>query len=196
MRDLDEKDLEILRLLSTDARRPYRELADHVDLSPPAVSDRVDRLQQQGVIRNFTLDIDRTKLQSRVPVMIELQASPEAVDTVFETVDELDSTEHVFRLSDGTILCHANAPDNDVHSWLHDNIHLGQIDSYEINHVAEYDWNVNIGPSDFAIPCAVCDNLVRSDGVTAEIGGDIKSFCCPSCKSHYQQKYESLRENR
>jgi len=196
MRDLDEKDLELLRLLSRNSRRPFREIADHIDLSPPAVSDRVDRLEDQDIIRKFTVDIDRTKLQSKVPVMIELQPSPEAVSQVYEKLNSLDRTEHVFRLSDGVILCHANAPDSDIHSWLDENTHLGQIESYDIKHVAEYDWQASIGSAAFTIPCAVCDNMVRDGGVTSRIDGDVKSFCCPSCQSHYEQKYEELKEGQ
>ena len=50
MRDLDETDLEILQLLLSNARRPYSDIADVVGLSPPAVSDRVSRLQETGRI--------------------------------------------------------------------------------------------------------------------------------------------------
>lgn len=59
-RNLDEIDLEIVRLLADDARRPFNDIADRVGLSPPAVSDRVDRLREQGVIQRFTIDIDRS----------------------------------------------------------------------------------------------------------------------------------------
>ena len=62
MRDIDDTDRELLRLLLEDARRPYSELAEAVDLSPPAVSDRVDRLVELGVIERFTLGLDRSRL--------------------------------------------------------------------------------------------------------------------------------------
>jgi len=58
MRTLDETDREIIRLLLADARRPYSDIAERVDLSAPAVSDRVDRLREVGVIQGFTLRID------------------------------------------------------------------------------------------------------------------------------------------
>ncbi|MFC6725497.1 Lrp/AsnC family transcriptional regulator, partial [Halobium palmae] len=60
MRDLDDTDREILRLLLANARRPYSDIAEHVGLSAPAVSDRVERLQELGVVRGFTLDLDRS----------------------------------------------------------------------------------------------------------------------------------------
>ncbi|MFB6083699.1 MAG: Lrp/AsnC family transcriptional regulator, partial [Halorientalis sp.] len=46
MRGLDETDREILDILLSDGRRPYSDIAEAVDLSPPAVSDRIDRLQE------------------------------------------------------------------------------------------------------------------------------------------------------
>lgn len=196
MEQLDEKDLEILRLLSMDARRSYRELASEIDLSPPAVSNRIDRLKDQDVIRKFTLDIDRTKLQSRTLVLVELEPKPDAVSAVYRNINEDESTEHIYRLSDGRILFHANAPDRDYHAWINDIVDFGDLNSYNINSVLEYDWNVNIDPCEFSIQCVVCDNYVNSDGVTAKVNGDIKSFCCPSCKAHYEEKLETLRERQ
>ncbi|WP_114579476.1 AsnC family transcriptional regulator [Saliphagus sp. LR7] len=50
MPELDSTDAVILELLLEDARRSYREIADEVGLSPPTVSNRVDRLRDLGVI--------------------------------------------------------------------------------------------------------------------------------------------------
>ena len=60
MSDLDGTDLETLELLMSYSRRPWSEIAEVVDLSPPALPDRVERLQEIGVIRRFTVDIDRS----------------------------------------------------------------------------------------------------------------------------------------
>lgn len=54
----DDTDLEILRLLAEDARRPYCEIAEQVNLSARAVSARVEKLSERGIIRRFTLDIN------------------------------------------------------------------------------------------------------------------------------------------
>lgn len=94
-RDLDEIDLEIVRLLAEDSRRPFSEISEHVGLSPPAVSDRVERLQEQEVIRRFTVDIDRLKLQSKTPVIVTLQTRPTHVDNVYQSVREMNGVEHV-----------------------------------------------------------------------------------------------------
>ena len=195
MRNPDETDLEILRLLIDDARRPFSDIADHVGLTPPAVSDRVARLEELGVIRTFTVDVDRTKLQNREPALIQLTAKPEAVERVFDRVHELDATEHIFQRFDGAIVAHVNAPERNVHEWFRDTVEMEDIDAYEITPVARYEWSVGVNPSDFTISCAVCDNTVKSDGETARINGEIKVFCCPSCKSKYEQRYESLKRD-
>ena len=82
MRDIDDTDRELLRLLLEDARRPYSELAEAVDLSPPAVSDRVDRLQELGVIERFTLGLDRSRLADDLRLGVTLEVSPGAFDAV------------------------------------------------------------------------------------------------------------------
>ncbi len=111
-RDLDEIDLEIIRLLADDARRPFSDIADRVGLSPPAVSERVERLQEQEIIRQFTVDIDRLKLQSRTPVIIELEVDPTHAQEVYDSVTSLDGIEHVFKTHDATVIAHGNAPNS------------------------------------------------------------------------------------
>lgn len=194
MRSLDETDLEILQLLVEDSRRPYSEIAEHVGLTPPAVSDRVTRLEELGVIQNFTLHIDRTMLQNRTPILLQLTVKPDAVERTFERITKLDGTEHVFQQFDGGIIAHVKAPDRDVHSWLRDVLDMEDITSYELTQVARHEWCMGIEPTDFALSCTVCENTVGSDGETARINGKVKVFCCSSCKGKYEQRYESLQQ--
>lgn len=54
----DEIDLQLLRLLLADARATLKSLAEAVGLSSPAVSERMQRLSNEGVIRGYKADID------------------------------------------------------------------------------------------------------------------------------------------
>ena len=56
-RPMDEIDLKLLRLLQKNSRTPIKTLAGEVRLSSPAVSARIERLEKQGVIRAYTLDL-------------------------------------------------------------------------------------------------------------------------------------------
>ena len=55
---LDTVNRRILALLVDDARISTAELARRLDMSAPAVRERVSRLEQAGVIRGYRVDID------------------------------------------------------------------------------------------------------------------------------------------
>jgi Lrp/AsnC family leucine-responsive transcriptional regulator len=55
---LDDTDRAILRVLRDEARITNRALAERVNLSAPATLRRVRRLEGQGVIRRYTIDVD------------------------------------------------------------------------------------------------------------------------------------------
>jgi len=53
--ELDARDRAILDALQEDARLSFAALARRVGLSPPAVAERVRRLEAEGVIRGYGL---------------------------------------------------------------------------------------------------------------------------------------------
>ncbi len=57
--DLDQIDLSVLQRLQDDARVTHRDLARHVSLSPPGVVKRLRRLEQSGVVKQYTAILDR-----------------------------------------------------------------------------------------------------------------------------------------
>lgn len=190
-RDLDETDLAIIRLLAADARRSYREIADEVGLSAPAVSDRIDRLRDQGIIRRFTIDLDRSRVHPQTPVLIEVAAEPGEAKGIEAAIADLDGVEHVFRTVDGRFVVHASAPDEGVGAWLHAELDLETVRDLSVSLLESYAWHPEIDEAQFSLECVVCGNRVDSDGVTAEFDGEVKSFCCPSCLTRYEDRYES-----
>ena len=51
--EVDDLDLALLRALATDARQSQRGLARKIEMSPPAVADRLARLERSGAIRGI-----------------------------------------------------------------------------------------------------------------------------------------------
>ncbi|WP_251342942.1 winged helix-turn-helix transcriptional regulator [Haloplanus halophilus] len=190
MRELDETDLEILRSLMGDARKPWAEIAEDVDLSPPAVSDRVDRLREMGVIRRFTVDVDRSKLREGVPVLVRIEAPTAAVDDARASLRDAEAVEHVFLTAERDLLCHARIPDGNVPRWLDATFADDAVDDYEVTLLTDGEWTPSVGGTGFALSCAECGNTVTSEGTSARIGGDLHLFCCPSCESRFESRYE------
>src|SRR6185312_1771964 len=72
--DLDDLDLALLRALADDARQSQRALARRIEMSPPAVADRLARLERSGVIRGYRVDIDWAALGYPVVVYLAVTA--------------------------------------------------------------------------------------------------------------------------
>ena len=195
MRNLDDTDLEILRLLVADSRRPYSEIAEVVDLSPPAVSDRVARLKEQGVIRQFTVDVDRSQLQSGHSVMVDLAVTPGGVAEVKSVLCDTEGVEHVFVTASGRVVFYANAPGDDVREWLDAVVDWDLVRDYEVELVSDVEWAATAGGTEFALSCVECGNTVTREGVMRRVDGEIKQFCCSSCEERYVEQYEELRES-
>ena len=62
MIDLDELDVAILRELQADGRISNVELAQRINLSPPATHTRLKRLHEQGTIRQYVALVDQEQL--------------------------------------------------------------------------------------------------------------------------------------
>ncbi len=194
MRELDETDLEILQLLVADARRPYKEIADTVNLSPPTVSDRIDRLREIGVVERFTVDVDRSLLSEGVAVLVDLHVEPGRVSSVRDGVEKIEGVEHVFVTADGHVVFHARLRDGAVEPLLDDVLDTDDIREYEVRLLADSAWHPDPRGVEFALECDECGNSVTSEGESARIDGDLYQFCCSSCKSRFEEQYEELKE--
>lgn len=69
---LDEIDSHILRILQKRGDIPNTELADLIGLTPAPCLRRVQRLREDGVIRNFTIEIDNQKLGFQLAAIVEI----------------------------------------------------------------------------------------------------------------------------
>jgi Lrp/AsnC family transcriptional regulator, leucine-responsive regulatory protein len=69
---LDQTDRMLLALLKEDTKRKYSELGEMVHLSPPAVHERVKKLERAGVIRKYTVEIDLGALGLAVRAFVRI----------------------------------------------------------------------------------------------------------------------------
>jgi len=59
---IDKIDKKILKILQTDARIPIKEIANRVGMVPSAISERLRKLKEKGIIKSFELRLDYTQL--------------------------------------------------------------------------------------------------------------------------------------
>ena len=77
---MDQLDRQILDLLTHNARMPVKEIAARVSLTSPAVSSRIRRLEQTGVIGGYTVVISAPESPRTVHALISVSVAPEDRD--------------------------------------------------------------------------------------------------------------------
>ncbi|MFB6112392.1 MAG: AsnC family transcriptional regulator [Halobacteriaceae archaeon] len=191
--DLDETDLEIIRLLYEDGRRPFAEIGDIVGLSGPAVSARVDRLREHGVIEGFTVELDRSQLVGGTPAILEFESIPDRADAVATALSEAEGTERVLTSAASEVIAVLRVPDGGIRDWVTTTV-PEPIPAYRVKVLEGSERTATLDVTGFDVSCAECGNRVTAEGTTAEVGGEQRHFCCPSCESQYVQRYEEIAE--
>ncbi len=73
---LDGIDRRLVEMLSTNARTTTADLARQVGMSAPSVADRMRRLEESGVIRAYTLDVDPVALGYTLEAVVRIRPLP------------------------------------------------------------------------------------------------------------------------
>jgi Lrp/AsnC family leucine-responsive transcriptional regulator len=194
MRNLDETDMEILCLLAEDARRSFSSIGDAVGLSGPAVSDRVTRLEESGIIEGFTVEVNREYLRAGVPVFVRFENAADTVDTLRERLADADGVEHVFVTAEGEVWFHGRTEGTNVRRWVEGLVDDFPTTEYTVTLVDDAEWTPSLDGTEFAITCVECGNTVDSEGESARIDDTVYHFCCPSCRSRFEEQYRRLAD--
>jgi Lrp/AsnC family transcriptional regulator, regulator for asnA, asnC and gidA len=92
----DETDLRILRILDRNSRTPYRDIARELKMHPNTVMERVKRMERDGVITGFRLDVDYEKLGMEISAFTELTFQGRAHTEVLDEVIKLPNVHHAY----------------------------------------------------------------------------------------------------
>jgi Lrp/AsnC family transcriptional regulator, leucine-responsive regulatory protein len=74
-KNFDRKDLAILRALQKNASRNLEDLARLVKLAPSSIHERLRRLERDGILRSWTIDVDARALGMGVTAFVGVSAS-------------------------------------------------------------------------------------------------------------------------
>jgi Lrp/AsnC family transcriptional regulator, leucine-responsive regulatory protein len=96
---LDDKNLELLRLLQSDPRQPVSALARRIGMSAPAVRERLTRLEEGGVIRGYRIDIDPKALGLPIAAVIRVRPSPGQLQRVADLAREIPNVTECHRIT-------------------------------------------------------------------------------------------------
>ncbi len=133
---MDKRDKKIVELLKEDARRPYTEIAEKLDISEATVRKRVQNLEKENIIKKYTIEIDPEKLGYETVTLLGLDVDPENLLPASEKLNEIEEVKKVSTCTGDHMIM--------AEVWAKNNSHLGKILS---DKVGEIDGVKNLCPA-------------------------------------------------
>ncbi len=96
MKQLDEVDLKILRLLQEDARTPFAKIAREVGVSEATVHMRVKRLKEMNILKGFQALIDPSSVGKGLTAITLIKADPLKYHEILEKLKSMDDVYEVY----------------------------------------------------------------------------------------------------
>lgn len=94
---IDDKDRDIIEILSDNARISLRDIKKKVDLSPSSIRNRMERLVEIGVIKRYTVEVDHRKLGLETQVIILITVKPGTSERLHKTLSEYKQVTEILR---------------------------------------------------------------------------------------------------
>lgn len=96
---LDDVNRLVLTALQADPRISMSALARQVGMSPPAVTERIERLERAGVIRGYRLDVDPAALGLPLTAFARLRPAPGQLARIAELVAAIPQVSECHRIT-------------------------------------------------------------------------------------------------
>lgn len=102
---IDEIDAMILSELQNNSRLSIRELSKRINLSPPSVTERVKRLEDNEVIEKYTIKINKKKLGFPIDCIIKVTMKNGEHERFKTFIKDFPKSEWCYRIAgDGCFL--------------------------------------------------------------------------------------------
>ena len=96
---MDALDRKIIHLLTENARMPVKEIAQKINLTSPAISSRIHRLEQEGIIGGYTVQLHRPDEPNRVGALVSVQTSPDRREEFLALIQQESDVLQCYRVT-------------------------------------------------------------------------------------------------
>lgn len=97
--ELDQVNIRILEELQQNPRLTMSELGRRIGMSSPAVTERVRRLEESGVIQGYTLQINPAALGLALTAYIRIRPSPGQLSKIAELAQQIPEVVECHRVT-------------------------------------------------------------------------------------------------
>ncbi|HLV98460.1 MAG TPA: Lrp/AsnC family transcriptional regulator [Ktedonobacterales bacterium] len=97
--ELDAVNTRILEELQRDPRLPMSELGRRIGMSSPAVTERVRRLEEAGIIRGYRLELNPAALGLPIAAYVRIRPNPGQLPRVAELAQQIPEVVECHRVT-------------------------------------------------------------------------------------------------
>lgn len=96
---MDEIDMQILKTLQVRGRISIKELSTQINLTPPAVGERIKRLESSGIIKGYHAIIDNEKIGLNILALINVSMRADKQKAFYKLIDTIDSITECYHVT-------------------------------------------------------------------------------------------------
>lgn len=95
----DARNVRILALLQADPRISVSELARRVEMSAPATRERIQRMEEAGIIRGYRLEVDAAALGYPIAAFVRVRPMPGKLPKIAELAASMPQVVECHRIT-------------------------------------------------------------------------------------------------
>jgi DNA-binding Lrp family transcriptional regulator len=187
--NLDNTDINILKVLQENGRLSFRQIAERVKVSVPTVSTKVGNMENVGIITGYTAVMDSEKMGS-ITIIMSIRTKPSDMRKVSEQFIENGSVRQIFMLSNGKIqlICTFGAHHmiNDFITGLADIHEIIEYDIANIVNVVKEEPRAIVSPNpSVVLQCCHCKKDIRDSSFRVRKEDRDHYACSSACQNDF-----------
>lgn len=95
---IDSIDMKLISLLKDNSRLSFADLGRHINLSPSSVRERIQKMEETGVIKKYSIEIDTRKIGCDIEAFILLKIFPYQLKNIFIRIKEFKEIDKAYRI--------------------------------------------------------------------------------------------------
>lgn len=192
--NLDNTDINILKVLQENGRLSFRQIAEKVKVSVPTVSTKVGNMENVGIITGYTAIIDSEKMGC-ITIIMSIRTKPADMRKVSEQFVANGSVRHIFALSNGKLQLICTFPaQHMINDFITKLAEIPEIIEYDIANIVsvvkELPRAIVSSDSSVVLQCGHCKKDMHEGSYRVRKDDRDYYVCCPVCQKGFETKYD------
>ncbi|EHR78738.1 AsnC family transcriptional regulator [Thermococcus litoralis DSM 5473] len=187
MTKLDEVDLKLIYLLRDNSRLSISELAELLGVSRPTVRSRIERLEREGIIRKYTIQIaPELERAENLVLMIIKTENPEKLEEFNEIIEinKFTSKKYVIKVA---------VENMEQLRQVIEGAGFEVIDIMPVLEMKERERAIKIR---VPFKCDYCGREITEEPIVYKYRNKVYFFCCETCFREFKKTRENLEKIR